>query len=88
MKIAPIADVKAKFSEFVKATEKGPVVVTRNGHPVVLMVGIESASDDDLERILLSHSPTFQDILRRSRDEVRETGGVSHRQFWNDVDDE
>ena len=31
MKIAPIAEVKTKFSSYVKQSEESPVVVTRNG---------------------------------------------------------
>jgi prevent-host-death family protein len=31
MKIAPVAEIKAKFSAYLKASEEGPVIVTRNG---------------------------------------------------------
>jgi len=30
MKIASVADVKAKFSVYLKSSEEGPVVITRN----------------------------------------------------------
>ena len=33
MKIASVAEVKSQFSAFLKASEGGPVVVTRNGRP-------------------------------------------------------
>ncbi len=49
MKIAPVAEVKAHFSEYVKACENGPVVVTRNGRPAVVMIAA-GESDEELER--------------------------------------
>ena len=52
MKIAPVADVKAHFSEYVKESEKGPVVVTRNGRPAVVMIAAGDDSDE-LERLAL-----------------------------------
>ena len=33
MRIASVADVKAKFSGYLKMSERGPVVVTKNGSP-------------------------------------------------------
>jgi prevent-host-death family protein len=37
MRIASVADVKAKFSGYLKASEQGPVVVTKNGRPVAML---------------------------------------------------
>ncbi len=34
MKIASVADVKAKLSAYLRGSQEGPVVVTRNGKPV------------------------------------------------------
>jgi len=38
MRIASIAEVKAHFSAYLKAAEQGPVVVTRNGKAVAVVV--------------------------------------------------
>ncbi len=87
MKIAPVAEVKAHFSEYVKESEKGPVVVTRNGRPAVVMIAAGDDADE-LERLILAHSPCFREVLSRSREEIRSTGGMSHEDFWREVDDE
>ena len=58
MKIASIADVKAQLSAYVKASQEGPVVVTRNGKAVAVLLAV--TEDDELERLLLAHSPKFQ----------------------------
>ncbi len=39
MKIASVAEVKAKFSGFIKASEQDPIIVTKNGSkPVVVLL--------------------------------------------------
>ncbi len=84
MKIAPVADVKARFSAYLKSSQDGPVVVTRNGKPVAVLLGVED--DDELERLLLAYSTKFQDLLRTSRQQIRETGGMRHDAFWQEVE--
>ena len=86
MKIASIADVKAKLSAYLKASEEGPVVVTRNGKAVAVLLAV--TDDDELERLVLAHSPKFQSLLNKSRRQIEETGGIPHEQFWQEVEAE
>src|SRR5260370_23994240 len=61
MKIASVAHVKARLSSYLKASATSPVVATRNGKAVAMLVGIND--DEDLERMLLAHSRTLRAIL-------------------------
>jgi len=62
MRIAPLADVKARLSAYLDdCAVDGPLVITRNGKAVaVLLVPYD---DEDLERLLLGRSPRFQALL-------------------------
>jgi prevent-host-death family protein len=86
MKIASVADIKAHLSAYLKESEKGPVVVTRNGKAVAVLLAV--TDDDELERLMLAHSPKFQALLDRSRRQIEETGGIPHEQFWREVEAE
>jgi len=86
MNIAPLADVKARFSEYIKKTQEGPVVVTKNGRPVALLLNI--ADEDDLERVLLANSKKFQALLDAAEHRIKETGGISHEDLWAAVEAE
>ena len=81
MKIAPLADVKARLSAYVdECGVEGPVVITRNGKAVaVLLVPYD---DNDLERLMLGRSPRFQALLHRSRQSIKEGKGLSENAFW------
>ncbi len=83
MKIAPIAEIKAHFSAYLKESEKGPIVVTKNGKPVAVLLGL--ADEDEIERLIMAYSPKFQSILARGRQEIQQTGGIAHEEFWREV---
>jgi prevent-host-death family protein len=83
MKVAPVTEVKAQFSAYLKAAEEGPVVVTRHGKAVAVLLSVED--DDELERLILGYTPKFQGILEAARNQIRETGGVPHDEFWQGV---
>ena len=42
--------------------------------------------DDDLERLLLAHSPKFQAMLVAAEQRIKETGGVSHEDVWKEIE--
>src|SRR5438105_10998938 len=86
MKIASIAEVKARLSAYLKESEKGPVIITRNGTAVAVLLAV--TDEDELERLVLAHSPRFQALLDKSRRQIEETGGAPHDVFWREVEAE
>ena len=84
MRIAPLADVKARLSAYLdECGAEGPIVITRNGKAVaVLLVPYD---DDDLERLLLARSPRFHALLNRSRQSIKEGKGLNEEAFWEAV---
>ena len=84
MKIAPVADVKARFSAYLKESKEGPVIVTRNGKPVAVLISMED--EEELERIILAYSPKFQSLLEKSKTQIQDRGGIPHKDFWKEVE--
>jgi prevent-host-death family protein len=84
MKIAPVADIKAHFSEYLRKSQRGPIVVTKNGKPVAVLLGLKD--EEEIERLLMAYSTKFQAILERGRTEIQKTGGIDHEQFWQEVE--
>ena len=84
MRIAPLADVKARLSAYLDEAElKGPIVITRNGKAVAVLLA--PVDDDDLERLLLARSPRFQSLLNKSRQSIKAGKGLSRNEFWETV---
>ncbi len=83
MKVAPVAEVKARFSGFLEQCRSGPVVVTKNGRPVAVLVAV--GEEDELERLVLAHTPRFRRLLERAERRIETTGGVGHKELWASV---
>lgn len=85
MKIAPLAEVKAQLSAYVEqAQNEGPIVITRNGKAVAVLIA--PIDDDDLESLLLSRSPRLQAILQQSRQSIKAGRGLTAEAFWETVE--
>jgi prevent-host-death family protein len=84
MKIASVADVKAHFSAYVKESEKGPVVVTRNGKPVAVLLAV--SDEDELERLMMAYSPRLQALLGAARQRIQAGEGIPGEAFWREVE--
>jgi antitoxin (DNA-binding transcriptional repressor) of toxin-antitoxin stability system len=61
----------------------GPVVVTRNGRPVAVIVGVQD--EDEIERLLMANLAQLQAILEKSRKQIRAGDVLSHKEFWAEV---
>jgi prevent-host-death family protein len=86
MKSASVAEVKARLSAYLKECEQGPVIITRNGKAIAVLLAV--TDEDELERLVLAHSPRFQAILDKASRRIDETGGIPHEEFWRQVEAE
>jgi len=84
MKIGSVADVKAKFSGYLKASEEGPVVVTKNGKPVAVLLSMKN--EEEIERMVLAYSPKFQGIVQLAEQQIRDGKGIDHQDLWKEVE--
>jgi prevent-host-death family protein len=84
MRIASVADVKAHFSAYLKASEQGPVVVTRNGKSVAVVLAL--TDEDEFERLMTAHSPRMQAILAAARGRLQAGMGIPNEPFWAEVE--
>jgi prevent-host-death family protein len=84
VKVATQSEVAADFAGYVKAAKSGPVVVTSKGKPVAVLFPAES--EEDLEHLLMGHSPKLQLILEAARKRFRKGQGIPHETFWKEVE--
>jgi prevent-host-death family protein len=85
MRIASLAEVKTKLSAYIERSRKeGPVVITRNGKAVAVL--LTPLDDDDLESILIARSPRFQAMLEKSRQSIKAGKGILEETFWEAVE--
>ena len=69
-----ISEAVQSLGEYAQQISAGPVVVTKGGQPVAVVVSVENA---DMESISLSLNPEFMEIIDRSRARQEKEGGIS-----------
>ena len=84
MKIGSVADIKAHFSAYLKAATQGPVVVTRNGKPVGVLLAVDD--EEELERLVLAYSPQLRTILDAARQRIRAGACIRHEDLWQELE--
>lgn len=74
MKVITARDAKNRFGEFLDASRREPVVITKNDRPVGVMISIEDAAETLLPELLLDKEPGYDgwlfDKVRRTQSRV------------------
>jgi prevent-host-death family protein len=86
MKKAAAAQVKAKFAAFLNESNKGPVIITQDGKPIAVLMGVHD--ENELDRLIFASSRRLHEILEAGRKEVREGRGIPNEEFWKQVETE
>jgi prevent-host-death family protein len=84
MKLASVADVKAHFSAYLRASDDGPVVVTRNGRPAAVLLAVKD--DEELEHLMLAHSPRLRAVLETAQQRFDARKSIPAESFWRGVE--
>lgn len=84
VKIAPVAEIKARFSNYLEQCKRGPVIVTKNGRPVAVLLSVKD--EDELERLVLAHTPRIRRLLDTAEQRIETDGGIHHKDFWAKVE--
>ena len=78
MKTVDVTKATASLAEYARRASKEPIVVTRGGKPLAVLVVIKNA---DLEAAALSTNPTFVALIKRSRARLKSAGGFSSNEM-------
>jgi prevent-host-death family protein len=79
MRSVPVAEAKAKLSEVIESLDE-PVVITRHGQPVAVLMAIPE-DQDDMDSFLLAHHPGFRAMVRKAK----QSRILTSDEFWDKV---
>jgi prevent-host-death family protein len=75
MKQVPIDEVKNDLSGYLQVAEKESVIITCDGQPVGILIGLEDA-EDWWEELML-RDPRFEAEIAQARQSLKEGQGIS-----------
>ncbi|NUQ62846.1 MAG: type II toxin-antitoxin system prevent-host-death family antitoxin [Pirellulales bacterium] len=84
MKSASAAKVAAQFNDYLEASREQPVLVTRNGKPVAVLVAVENRTE--AEQVASGRPRSLHSVLEEGHRQVEEGRGIPHAQFWHEVE--
>jgi prevent-host-death family protein len=78
MKTIEVSKATLPLSDYTKEVKKKPVIITKEGRPVAVLVSIPDA---DIETVSLSNNPKFIALIERSRARQKSEGGISSEEM-------
>ena len=80
MKKATLEMVQTRLGEYVDSSAKQPIMITRDGEPVALLVGLGKNGKRKPVKL--------REILQEAWQDYEEHGGIPHDEFWKRLADE
>lgn len=84
MKTATAAKIAAQFDEFLAVSQEQPVLVTRNGKPVAMLVAVHDKQD--AEQLASGRSRTLRSVFEESHERMQKEGTIPQDEFWQKVE--
>lgn len=78
VRIVELADAKEPLSEYARQAESGPIILTRQGDIVAIVIAVENA---DSETVALSTNSDFMALIERSRLRQQKQGGLTSEEM-------
>jgi len=84
MKTARAADIGGHFQDYLAISREEPVIIMKNRRPVAILMNLHE-DGEELERLVLAHTPRFQTLTKEAENRIHASGGIDHNEFWDNV---
>jgi len=83
VKTASAAKIAAQFNDYLEASRDQPVLITRNGKPVAVLLAVQDKAD--AEQLAVGRPRSLRSIFEDAHEQIEKNGGIPHDQFWQEV---
>ena len=83
MKTVSAAKIAAQFNDCLAAIRDEPVLITRNGKVVAVLLAVQDKAD--AEQLVVSRSLSLRSIFEEASEQIEKGGGIPAGQFWQEV---
>jgi len=84
MKTASAAKIAAQFNDYLDSSREQPVLITRNGKPVAVLLAVQRKAE--AEQLAVGRSRSLRSIFEEAHDQIQKGGGIPLDQFWREVE--
>ena len=83
MKTASAAKIAAKLTDYLEAIRDEPVLITRNGKVVAVLLAVQDKAD--AEQLVVGRSHSLRSIFEEAHEQIEKGEGIPADQFWQEV---
>ena len=84
MKTASATKIGAQFNDYLDASLSQPVLITRNGKPVAVLLAVQNKAE--AEQLAVRRSRSLRSIFEEAHEQLQEGRGIPHDEFWGQVE--
>ncbi|MCI0460706.1 MAG: type II toxin-antitoxin system Phd/YefM family antitoxin [Gemmataceae bacterium] len=84
MKSVSAAKIAAQFNEYLEASREQPVLVTRKGKPVAVLLAVQNKAE--AEQLAQGRLRSLRSVLEEAHEQLQQGAGIPHDQFWREVE--
>ncbi len=84
MKTVSAAKIAAQFNDYLKASREQPVLITRNGKPIAVLLAVQNQAE--AEQFARGQVRSLRSILQEGHEQIQRGEGIPHDQFWREVE--
>jgi prevent-host-death family protein len=84
VKTTSAAKIAAHFNDYLEASREQPVLITRNGKPVAVLLAVQDKAE--AEQLASGRRRSLRSIFAEANEQIEEGGGIPHDQFWREVE--
>jgi prevent-host-death family protein len=84
VKTVSAAKIAAQFNDYLEASREQPVLVTRNGKPVAVLLAVQDQAE--AEQLARGRVRSLRSILQEGHEQIQQGKGIPHDQFWREVE--
>ena len=82
MKTASAAKIAAQINDYLDASREQPVLITRNGKPVAVLVAVHDTAE--AKQIVAGGSRSLRSIFEEAHKQLQQGRGIPNDQFWRE----
>jgi prevent-host-death family protein len=83
VKTASAAKIAAQFNDYLEASRDQPVLITRNGKPVAVLLAVQDKAD--AEQLAVGRSRSLRSVFQEAHEQIEKGDGIPEDQFWQQV---
>ena len=84
MRTASAAKIAAQFDDYLETSREQPVLITRNGKPVAMLLAVQDRAD--AERLAAGRPRSLRSIFAEAHEQIRKGEGIPHDRFWREIE--